>query len=157
MPKFLLKRWYAHHVIVLFVVSTVFLSVITYFQWQLGVFGFIILTLVAIYAIQARLAFKQQLEEYISTLSYRVHKAGEEAFAKMPIGILLYNEHLKIQWCNTFVQTKLADDIIEHHISEIDEQLVSLIEEGVEEKVIPIKGSYYHVTSESNERLLYFF
>ena len=36
---------------------------------------------------------RKELDDYISTLSYRLKKVGEEALLEMPIGIMLFKDH----------------------------------------------------------------
>ena len=77
MPKSLMKRWHGYHVITLFAVSILLSTVITFWHWQMGLVSFAAVILVALYSLQAQQAFQRDLESYISTLSYRVNKAGE--------------------------------------------------------------------------------
>ncbi|WP_332634814.1 DHH family phosphoesterase [Halalkalibacter flavus] len=156
MPKFLLKRWHGYHIIILFAVAFLFVSILTWYQWQIGVIGFFILGVVAIYAIQARIYFERDLEKYILTLSYRVSKAGEDAVTKMPIGILLFNEERKIQWANPYVTSVITTDVIGKQIEEISEELQTLLDEGISSDTIKIGDLVFHVSIEADERLIYF-
>jgi c-di-AMP phosphodiesterase-like protein len=156
MPKFLLKRWHGYHIIILFAVAFLFVSILTWYQWQIGVIGFFILGVVAIYAIQARIYFERDLEKYILTLSYRVSKAGEDAVTKMPIGILLFNEERKIQWANPYVTSVITTDVIGKQIEEISEELQTLLDEGISSDPIKIGDLVFHVSIEADERLIYF-
>ncbi|KHF40080.1 DHH family phosphoesterase [Halalkalibacter okhensis] len=156
MPKFLLKRWHGYHIITLFVAAFLFVSILTWYQWQLGVIGFLILGAIAIYTIQARIYFERDLEKYIMTLSYRVSKAGEDAVTKMPIGIMLYNEDQKIQWANPYVSSVIVTDVIGKQIEEVSEELQTLLDDGVKNETIKIGDLVFHVSIEADERLIYF-
>ncbi|MCL7747489.1 DHH family phosphoesterase [Halalkalibacter alkaliphilus] len=156
MPKFLLKRWHGYHIIILFAVAFLFVSVLTWYQWQIGIIGFFILGVVAIYAVQARIYFERDLEKYILTLSYRVSKAGEDAVTKMPIGILLFNEERKIQWANPYVTSVITTDVIGKQIEEISEELRTLLDDGINSDTIKIGDLVFHVSIEADERLIYF-
>ncbi|GAE26220.1 phosphoesterase [Halalkalibacter wakoensis JCM 9140] len=157
MPKFLLKRWHGYHVITLFVTAFLFISVLTWYQWQIGVVGFLILGAIAIYAVQARIYFERDLEEYILTLSYRVSKAGEDAVTKMPLGILLYNEERKIQWANPYISSVISSDVVGKQVEEISESLQTLLDDDVKIDTIKIGDKFFHVSIEADERLIYFF
>lgn len=156
MPKFLLKRWHGYHVITLFVTAFLFISVLTWYQWQIGVVGFLILGAIAIYAVQARIYFERDLEEYILTLSYRVSKAGEDAVTKMPLGILLYNEERKIQWANPYISSVISSDVVGKQVEEISESLQTLLDDDVKIDTIKIGDKFFHVSIEADERLIYF-
>ena len=156
MPKFLLKRWHGYHITILFVAAIILTSILTWYQWRIGVIGLFVLGVIAIYAIQARISFERDLEQYISTLSYRVTKAGEDAVTKLPIGIILFNDERVIQWGNPYISAYIANDVIGKHIEEISEELVELIEGDEFSKTIPIGSFTYHVTLEPDERLFYF-
>ncbi|WP_227936913.1 DHH family phosphoesterase [Alkalihalobacillus deserti] len=156
MPKFLLKRWHGYHFIILFVAAIIFTGVLTWYQWQIGVIGLFMLGVIAIYAIQARIAFERDLEQYISTLSYRVAKAGEDAVTKLPIGIILFNEEHVIQWGNPYISSFIANDVIGKNLEEVSKELDELIESDETSKTIQIGRFTYHVTLELDERLIYF-
>ncbi|WP_209125194.1 DHH family phosphoesterase [Alkalihalobacillus sp. BA299] len=157
MPKFLMNRWHGYHVISLFTVAALFIGILTYYQWQVGVMGFFILGVLLIYTIQARISFEQQLEEYISTLSYRINKAGEEAVVNLPVGILLYNEENVVQWVNPYITQVFGDTFIGRPLIELSEPLLSIIEEGHEEEIISLDGHFFRIELKKDERLIYFF
>ncbi|OLO42156.1 hypothetical protein BTR23_02695 [Alkalihalophilus pseudofirmus] len=157
MPKFLMKRWHGYHVISLFTVALLFIGILTYYQWQIGVIGFFILGVLLIYSVQARISFEQQLEEYVSTLSYRINKAGEEAVVNLPVGILLYNEENVVQWVNPYVTQVFGDTFIGKPLEDLSGHLIPIIEEEREEGLISLDERFYQVELKKEERLLYFF
>ncbi|MFV8826201.1 DHH family phosphoesterase [Alkalihalobacterium sp. APHAB7] len=157
MPKFLMKRWHGYHVVSLFTVALLFIGILTYYQWQLGIIGFFMLGVLLIYTIQARISFEKQLEEYISTLSYRINKAGEEAVVNLPVGILLYNEERVVQWVNPYISHVFGDTFIGKSLEDLSEHLLSIIEEEKEDGLISLKEHFFRVEYKKDERLLYFF
>ncbi|WP_100400484.1 DHH family phosphoesterase [Bacillus sp. FJAT-44742] len=157
MPKFLMKRWHGYHIIALFTVATVFIGLLTLYQWELGLLGFFLLGLLLFFTVQARKAFEKDLEEYISTLSHRVNKAGEEAVTEMPIGMVLYNPDYAIQWLNPYMMSYFPNEFLGESLDEISDELIPLIKKKESEKQIHIGTRHYHVYSRPEERLLYFF
>ncbi len=157
MPEFLLKRWHGYHLIALFAVAGVFIGILTIFQWVFGLFGFFCLGFLLFYSIQAKKSFKKDLEEYISTLSYRVSKAGEEAVTNLPIGIVLYNEEQIIQWANPMVNSMIEEECIGKPISKITEELVDALKSSQNEIAIQIGESVFQALIKREERLVYFF
>ncbi|WP_280771250.1 DHH family phosphoesterase [Salipaludibacillus daqingensis] len=156
MPKFLLRKWHGYHVIALLSVAVMFTGILTYYQWQLGLLGFASLGVVLYLIIRARIEFERELSEYISTLTYRVNKAGEEAVTHLPIGILLYNENRDIQWTNPYL-TKIAEkDVIGDSMSIFSDELIKQVNEEKKRFLLNVKDEDFRVYHEPDERLLYF-
>lgn len=157
MPKFLMKRWHGFHVLALFLVAAVFTGIITYYQWIMGMAGFILLATVAIYSVQARISFEKDLEDYISTLTHRVNKAGEGAITNLPFGMLLYDQDLKIQWANPYISRMLQETIIGQHLSIISDEFNDIIKSEKNEHLMKLFNHYYQVIIKRGDRLLYLF
>ncbi|PYZ91776.1 hypothetical protein CR194_19360 [Salipaludibacillus keqinensis] len=156
MPKFLLRKWHGYHVIALFSVAVLFTGILTYFQWQVGLIGFASLGVVLFLIIRARTHFERDLSEYISTLTYRVNKAGEEAVTKLPIGILLYNEDREIQWTNPYLARLVEQELVGESISFFSSHLKDEVDKDKKRFLVEILDHNYRVFHEPNERLLYF-
>ncbi|WP_225048211.1 DHH family phosphoesterase [Lacticaseibacillus kribbianus] len=66
--------------------------------------------------------------QYISNLSYRIKRGEQEALIKMPVGILIYNEQLEIEWANPYLQQYFGDeDFLGQPLSAIDAELAQLV------------------------------
>ncbi|WP_026675535.1 DHH family phosphoesterase [Alkalihalobacterium bogoriense] len=157
MPKFLLKRWHGYHVVSLFTIAIIFIGILTLYRWEFGLVGFFLLGVLAIYTVQAKISFESDLEEYISTLSYRVNKAGEEAVTQMPVGILLYNSDYSIQWVNPYMNDLLSEVFMGKTLMQLSEDIVPALESGKDGVLIELYARYYHLEIKRDERLLYFF
>ena len=56
---------------------------------------------------------KEEVEKYISTLSYRVKKVGEETvITELPIGIMLYNGDYYIEWANPYLSFCFGEETL---------------------------------------------
>ncbi|MBH0168782.1 MAG: DHH family phosphoesterase [Bacillota bacterium] len=158
MPKFLLKRWHGYPVIALFVTSVVLVSIITYFHWMIGMAGFVLLGGLFYYAMKAEASFQEELGDYISTLSHRLKKVGEEALMEMPIGIILYDEDFKIEWANPYMGALIEEEsFIGHSLNHVSEELIPHIKSDAKEEVIKINTHRFQVNFKKEDRLLYFF
>ncbi|MDM5314492.1 DHH family phosphoesterase [Fictibacillus sp. b24] len=158
MPKFLLKRWHGYPVIALFVTSVVLVSIITYFHWMIGMAGFVLLGGLFYYAMKAEASFQEELGDYISTLSHRLKKVGEEALMEMPIGIILYDEDFKIEWANPYMGSLIEEEsFIGHSLNHVSEELIPYIKTDAKEEVIKINTHRFQVNFKKEDRLLYFF
>lgn len=158
MPEFLLKRWHGYHVITLFAVAVIFIGILTMYQWLLGLLGFLCLGFLLIYTVQAKSSFVKDLEEYISTLSYRVNYAGEAAVTKLPIGIIVYNEEKMIQWVNPWVDSLMKEECLGKPVSKIAEVLAEALNDSQKSEILfEIEESVYRAVLKHEERLIYLF
>lgn len=110
------------------------------------------------YSIQRERQLVDQTEAYISTLSYRVKKVGEEALLEMPIGIILYGEDDQIEWANPYMgQFSETDSIIGEQLDVLSEDITSYLKDDKESFWMSI-GSYdFQIYHKKEERLLYLF
>ena len=96
------------------------IAIIMVFQLVMIVLGFIanigiglallvifIVVLFLLYDLVKKLAIENK--KYISDLAFRIKRGEQEALIKMPIGILLFNENLQLQWINPYLQSHLGD------------------------------------------------
>lgn len=121
----------------------------------IGTVGFVSIYFLAFYFEQRA---HEETEEYISTLSYRVKRVGEEALMEMPIGIMLINDEYYIEWTNPFLATCLNEDtLVGRSLYDVADTLVPLIKQEVESEIISLNGRKYRVILKLKEKLLYFF
>jgi cyclic-di-AMP phosphodiesterase len=121
----------------------------------IGTVGFVSIYFLAFYFEQKA---HEETEEYISTLSYRVKRVGEEALMEMPIGIMLINDEYYIEWTNPFLATCLNEDtLVGRSLYDVADTLVPLIKQEVESEIISLNGRKYRVILKLKEKLLYFF
>ena len=101
---------------------------------------------------------RKEMEDYISTLSYRVKRVGEEALMEMPIGIMLINDEYSIEWTNPFLSSYFDEDtLIGRSLYEIADTLIPLIKQEVGTEIITLHERKFRVILKSEEKLLYFF
>jgi len=74
-----------------------------FYEWIFGSIGLVLTAVVAVYAIRAEKGFREDLHEYIMTMSHRVKHAGNAVIHELPIGIVLYSEDLLIDWHNPYI------------------------------------------------------
>jgi len=103
MPKFLVRRWHGMHV--LWAIGLIFLLTVAlaWYEWLLGLVGLVLGGVVCVYFILAERAFRQDLQEYVLTLTRRIRNVGADVIAHLPFGIILYNENREVEWHNPFI------------------------------------------------------
>lgn len=158
MPNSIKKRWRSIPFILFLILSIAMMAVIAYYEWVFGIISFVIMGVIAYYLLRYELYLYEEMEQYISTLSHRVKKVGDEALLEMPIGILLYNEEHQIEWSNPYLADVLNEEtLIGRHLNTISEGMISLLKGEADHDKIILSGQIFHVHIKRDERLLYFF
>lgn len=103
---------------------------------------------------------KDNLNEYIRTLSSRIKKSEEESLIKMPIGIILYENDV-IEWVNPYGLSIIPDnDVIGKKIDKILPELSDVMKDDKEKKEskesnIEIDGKYFRVLRQPDLQVIY--
>lgn len=157
MPKHMLKKWHSSHQIALFIVAFIFMGILAYFQWEITLFGFIILAIIFFFNLRAKREFERELIQYISTLSHRINTVNEEAITNLPFGVVLYNEDKHIQWLNSYISSFFEEEPIGKTIESVFEKLEEDLKEEKKEFHYSLHDKTFKVIHDEQERLLYFF
>ncbi|MGG3803840.1 DHH family phosphoesterase [Metabacillus fastidiosus] len=158
MPSFYDKSLLRYPLIALIGITIAAILALLFFNWIIGVIGIIILSIVLYFLKQADLKIKSMMEDYISTLSYRLKKVGEEALMEMPIGIILFNENYSIEWTNPFISAIFGENsLVGQSLYNVADSLVPLIKQEVNTETITLHERKFKIIIKREERLLYFF
>ena len=158
MLEFLKKPTLSNHLWIIYVLSFLLLGFIWYFQWMLGIVMTVLLTASLYYSVRSEKNLLSETEEYITTLSHRVKKVGEEALLEMPIGIVLYSENYKIEWTNPYMnQFTKEETFVGQPLKHLSEDLTKMLQEEKDDVCIPLGEFDFQVVIKRQERLLYFF
>lgn len=158
MPAFIEKRSIRYPFYGLIGITVVLLIVLGYYNWILSLVGLFLIIPPLYYMIVIESSQRKEMEEYISTLSYRVKRVGEEALMEMPIGIMLINDDYFIEWTNPFLSSYFDEDtLIGKSLYEIADTLIPLIKQEVGTEIITLHERKFRVILKSEEKLLYFF
>ncbi|WP_080843633.1 DHH family phosphoesterase [Cytobacillus gottheilii] len=158
MPSYLEKRSIRYPIFGLMGVTAVLLGILAYYNWIIGLIALLIAILPFYFLFKLNNEQIKETEEYISTLSYRVKKVGEEALMEMPIGIMLINDDYFVEWTNPFLATCFDEDtLVGRSLYDVADSLVSIVKQEVESEVITLHDRKFRVIHKPEERLLYFF
>jgi c-di-AMP phosphodiesterase-like protein len=98
-----------------------------------------------------------EVEQYVTKLTYRLQKVGDETLQGLPIGILLYNKEYKVEWANAFLTSYFKEEtLVGESLYEVAEPMPAAIK-GEKETVISLHDKLFRVIIKPEERLLYFF
>ena len=142
----------------LLVAGLIFLGVLAYYNWVIALIGLLIQA--GLFYLILKMEKRKQIktEEYITTLSYRLKKVGEEALLEMPIGIMLFNDDFYIEWTNPFLASCFSEDSLAgRSLYDMADSLVPLIKQEIETETITLYDRKFKVVHKREERLLYFF
>ncbi|MEG0260157.1 MAG: DHH family phosphoesterase [Lysinibacillus sp.] len=100
-----------------------------------------------------------ETELHIESISYRMKNVGEEALLEMPIGILLINDQLTVEWSNPYMQGVLGmDTLVGESLVNISDDIYVLTKAGEsKEATLALHDRKYKVFYKMEEHLLYFF
>ncbi|CAH0121335.1 MULTISPECIES: DHH family phosphoesterase [unclassified Paenibacillus] len=166
MPKFLLQRWHGLHVIWTFAVMLLLIIALAFFAWPLAVAGAILAAVVGYFILAAEKAFRKDLHNYITTLSYRIRRVGNEVIGELPFGIILYSDDKTIEWHNPYVAKMLGRESLVG--TPLGEWFPTLLQSKEKEKdrdkekekdpyvEVEIGDRIYHTLVNPGERLIYF-
>jgi len=158
MPVFTKKNIIRYPFYLLYSIALILVGVVTYHNWMIGVGGFVLLLVTLLLFIKMERMLVDELEKYISMISHRVKKVGEEALMEMPIGIMLFNDEYQIQWTNPFLASCFDEDsLVGRSLYDVAESVVPLIKQEVETEVVTLHERKFKVIIKREERLLYFF
>ncbi|WP_409252411.1 DHH family phosphoesterase [Bacillus sp. SCS-153A] len=158
MPSNYKKRLIRYPLYGLAAVSVLVLAATALYNWWIAVIGFLLLAGVFYIAFYYEKKTYQSTEEYISTLSYRLKRVGEEALMEMPIGIMLINDDYYIEWTNPFMASCFNEDtLVGRSLYDVADSVVPLIKQEVDTEVVTLNERKFRVILKLEERLLYFF
>lgn len=158
MPNFSNEMWKRTGTITLLIISTLFVGIIIFFNWIIGIVALAVLLITIYFAFFKEKKLIQDLETYIGTLSYRVKKVGEEALMEMPIGIILYGDEQQIEWTNPYITNYLGEEsFIGNSLDNVSEELIPLIQSQKKEAIIKLDNRKFRIHLKREEKLLYLF
>lgn len=92
-----------------------------------------------------------------TNISYHASKAGDEAFNKLPIGIVLYDSQYMIVWANEHAKEIFESKLIDNSIDTISKDLLSDIIRNQTKINMKFGQKSYEVIHNTEFSILYFF
>jgi cyclic-di-AMP phosphodiesterase len=158
LPSFIEKRSIRYPFYGLIGITVIILIVLFKYNWIVSLVGLLLTVIPLYYMFVVDRRQRKEMEEYISTLSYRVKRVGEEALMEMPIGIMLINDDYFIEWANPFLSSYFDEDtLVGKSLYDVADSLVPLIKQEVETEIITLHERKFRVILKREEKLLYFF
>lgn len=144
------------HIQLIYGLAIILLVLLWVFQWIVGLIMTIPLILSFFYTVRKEKSRMDQTEAYISSLSHRIKRVGEEALLEMPFGIILYNDHYKIDWANPYMNQYSEESLVGESLNVLSEDIIPMIKENKEEVWVDLGENKFLTLIKKDERLLYF-
>ncbi|MER2059374.1 MAG: DHH family phosphoesterase, partial [Niallia sp.] len=158
MPTFLEKGSIRYPLICLIGITIIMLGILSFYNWLFSLIGLVLFITPFYFILRIDSRQRKETEEYITTLSYRVKKVGEEALMEMPIGIMLINDDYYIEWTNPFLASCFTEDtLVGRSLYDVSPSIIPLIKQEVETEIVTLHERKFRVIHKVEERLLYFF
>ncbi|MFC4558461.1 DHH family phosphoesterase [Virgibacillus kekensis] len=152
------KPKFSSHLWIIYLISIILVCFIWYYHWILGSAMTVLLAASFYYSLRKERTLQNETEEYISTLSHRIKRVGEEALLEMPIGIILFDEEYFIEWANPYMNRFAEEDtLVGTSLNSLSDDLPARIKESKGELWLQLDGYKFQTTVKKEERLLYFF
>jgi len=97
-----------------------------------------------------------RLKKWIN-ISYHATQAGDEAFNKLPVGIILYDKENQVTWANQYAKNIFHSNLIDTPIDGISKELLESVVAGQETTLLKFEDSSYDVIHNVQNEILYFF
>ena len=146
LPAFLEKRSIRYPFYGLIGVTVILLIVLSLYNWILSVAGLLLMIFPLYYMFVIDRRERREMEEYITTLSYRVKRVGEEALMEMPIGIMLINDEYYIEWSNPYLSSCFDEEtLVGKSLYDLADALIPLIKQEVETEIITLHERKFRI------------
>lgn len=102
----------------------------------------------------------KKINEYAIDLAYKIRKGEQDAYLKMPIGMILYDTNENITWINPYLQKKLQrQNVIGIPLKELNERLYYQVKKQIqnqkENDIFTHIDKKYQVIVHSDIRMIY--
>lgn len=92
-----------------------------------------------------------------NSISHHVSAAGDEAFTKLPIGIIVYDASMEVKWANDYARQIFKDNLINSSLDFITTGFIEELKDGKDRMLISAFDLKFDVVHNVENRILYFF
>lgn len=161
------KRTSLFVILILLIVGSIVMSIYFYASNNdsdliyicIAVFGVslaVLLSLITTRAQNHRINLLEQKLDMWNTITYRVKRAGETAFNKMPLGIVVFNDAFKIEWANNYAKEIFNSELVERDINNLSSDLQEQLDMHSAEFKLTLYGKVFKCVHLLRDHVLYF-
>lgn len=149
-------RW-----ITVFISLLSILSLVISFLYS-NVLGFTLLIVICLalaFIFNGMNKLSEDRDNYISNLSYRIHRGEQETLLEMPVGVLMLSKAGNIEWVNPYLQPYFGDaDLLGNPVSAVSPELSEILDKYWEDEnpqVIEWKNHYFNLLIQKEYNTIY--
>ena len=142
----------------------ILLSIICVMSFMIHLWlGLIVLIWLCLFAILTYFSvhnISKRINDYAAELAYQIRKGEQDAYLKMPIGMILYDEKENIRWVNPYLQKKLQkQNFIGVPLKQLNERLFYQVKRQIqqhkEKDIFTHENKKYQVIVHPDIRMIY--
>ena len=142
----------------------ILLSIICVMSFMIHLWlGLILLIWLCLFAILTYFSvhnISKRINDYAAELAYQIRKGEQDAYLKMPIGMILYDEKENIRWVNPYLQKKLQkQNVIGVPLKQLNERLFYQVKRQIqqhkEKDIFTHENKKYQVIVHPDIRMIY--
>ena len=142
----------------------ILLSIICVMSFMIHLWlGLIVLIWLCLFAILTYFSvhnISKRINDYAAELAYQIRKGEQDAYLKMPIGMILYDEKENIRWVNPYLQKKLQkQNVIGVPLKQLNERLFYQVKRQIqqhkEKDIFSHENKKYQVIVHPDIRMIY--
>ena len=144
-----------------FIILLSILGVISFMiHLWLGIIVLIWLCLFAILTYFSVHTISKRINDYATDLAYKIRKGEQDAYLKMPIGMILYDKNENITWVNPYLQKKLQKQyVIGVPLKQLNERLFYQVKRQIqnhkEKDIFTHENKKYQIIVHPDIRMIY--
>ena len=142
----------------------ILLSIICVMSFMIHLWlGLILLIWLCLFAILTYFSvhnISKRINDYAAELAYQIRKGEQDAYLKMPVGMILYDEKENIRWVNPYLQKKLQkQNVIGVPLKQLNERLFYQVKRQIqqhkEKDIFTHENKKYQVIVHPDIRMIY--
>ena len=142
----------------------ILLSIICVMSFMIHLWlGLIVLIWLCLFAILTYFSvhnISKRINDYAAELAYQIRKGEQDAYLKMPVGMILYDEKENIRWVNPYLQKKLQkQNVIGVPLKQLNERLFYQVKRQIqqhkEKDIFTHENKKYQVIVHPDIRMIY--
>ena len=150
-------KYYGGSFIILFTIMCVMSFII---HLWLGIIVLIWLCLFAVLTYFSVHTISKRINDYATDLAYKIRKGEQDAYLKMPIGMILYDDKENIIWVNPYLQKKLQKQhVIGVQLKQLNERLFYQVKRQIqnhkEKDIFTHENKKYQIIVHPDIRMIY--
>lgn len=102
-----------------------------------------------------KLSFLENKMKLWNSISYRVKNAGEISFNEMPLGIVVFDDNLEIQWANNYSKDIFLSPLVGRNIKNIDKELTQRLQDKDSQFNVTLYGLVYACKHLVDDNVIY--